>query len=290
MRWHEFVIALIFILNSQQIFAEQIQVTDDRYRIVSLASPSQRIVSLGPSMTELLFAIGAGDQVIAVDQASDYPAQIATKYKIPGGLNLDLEAILAQRPDLIIVWDSGYRSVPLERLIPSIPLYYAEPVSLADVAKTLRKFGVLTGRQIAANETAAKFEQRLNLLNQQAGKRTALNGFYELWQTPLMSIGGKHVISNSMQICGVHNIFGDSKIFVPHVEVETVLQRAPQVIITPLVNGSQSVTTYWKKWFGPRMPPIIEVDDALMSRHTVRILDAIEKLCQRVDTIHQSRQ
>lgn len=285
MRWHEFVIALIFILNCQQVTAEPIQVTDDRHRIVSLASPAQRIVSLGPSMTELLFAIGAGDQVIAVDQASDYPAQIATKYKIPCGLNLDLEAIMAQRPDLIIVWDSGYQSVPLERLIPSVPLFYSEPVSLLDVAKTLRKFGVLTGRQSTANESAAKFEQRLSVLKQQSGKRKSLNGFYELWQTPLMSIGGKHVISDAMRLCGVHNIFGDSKIFVPHVEIETVLQRSPQVIITPSANGSKTVTAYWKKWFGSQMPPIIEVDDTLMSRHTVRILDAIEKLCQRVNTI-----
>lgn len=279
------VSVFLFSFATDRVAAEHIQVTDDRGRTVQLNTPAQRIVSLGPSMTELLFTMGAGSQIIAVDQASDYPAEVNAKRKIPGGLRLDLEAIVAQRPDLIIIWDSGYQSVALERLSPAIPIYYSEPVSLADIATTLQKFGVLTGHERAARDAAYRFTQHLASLKQHYAGRKTLRGFYELWNTPLMSVGSAHIISDAMQICGVNNIFDDSTVLVPHVEIETVLQRTPQVIITTMSKDTDSVTVFWRKWFGQVMPPVVEVNDTLMSRHSIRIVDGIKQLCQQVDVL-----
>lgn len=277
---NNFPFLLLLAILAPSVFAAPPSVIDDRGRQVTLLQPAHRVIVLGPSMTELVFAIGAGPRVIAVDNASDYPAAAKALPRVGSVGMLDIERISALRPDLLVVWDSGYASTALGRLERQTALYYAEPRRLDDIPITLRKLAELTGQAATAAVIERDFNQKLSTLQSAYATRTPLRGFYQVWQSPLMTIGNRHVIHDVMQLCGVENIFADSDLTVPRVDTETVMWRRPQIIITGSYQPDTAAMAYWQQWLGQTGFVLVSINPDLFARPTPRILDGAKQLCE----------
>ncbi len=274
---------LLLSITTLPLFAEPVAVTDDRGRQLILATPAKRIISLGPSMTELLFAVGAGEQVIAVDRSSDYPSHVTALPHVGDVTGINLETILAMQPDLLVVWDSGFHSSALVTLEERIPIYYAEPRRLVDIATTLQRLAVLSGHAIEGKLASEKFSRHLDILQAKYRHAQRITGFYQVWRQPLLSIGKSHVIADVMALCGVENIFADSNLIVPHIDIEAVMQRHPQLIITGTENQDMASRRFWGTWLNPDSFTLLHVDPELLARHSPRILDGAEQLCDQVE-------
>ena len=270
--------------------AAPVAVLDDAGRAVILTEPAARIVALSPHVTELLFAAGAGEQVVGVSGFSDYPPSAALLPKIGDGSGLDLEAILALQPDLIVAWQSGvsrHRLDQLERL--GLPVFYSEPRVPADVASSLERLGLLAGSDSRARQVAERFRRDVDELQQRYSSRTPVRVFYQVWQRPLMTINGDHLISAWLRLCGAQNIFSSLPALVPSVDIEAVIAADPMAIVAGDYPGKdKNWTELWQGW--PEIQAVIAghlftVPADLLERQTPRALRAVRQLCERIDRI-----
>jgi iron complex transport system substrate-binding protein len=266
----------------------EVAVTDDAGNAIALARPAARIVSLAPHVTELLFAAGVGDRVVAAVEFSNHPAAARKLPRIGSSAAFDLERIAALRPDLAIAWGSGNppgQLAQLKRL--GIPVFVSEPRQLAGIPASLRQIGRLAGQAAAAEQAAQAFERRLAALAAaQVGKRP-VTVFYEIWNQPLMTIGGGHLISAVMSLCGGRNVFAPLSQPAAAVEREAVLAANPEAIIASGMDEARPEwLDEWRRW-----PQLIAVQQGnlffvppdLLQRHTPRILDGAEQLCAALD-------
>ena len=279
--------ALLFALIAVPAAAD-IRVTDDAGRTVVLAAPAQRIVSLAPHVTELLYAAGAGAKVVGVVQYSDYPEAAKALPRVGGYTAVDMEAVVALKPDLVIAWKSGNRNQQYDRLEKlGIPVFVNEPRSLDDVARSLETFGRLAATSTEAGVAAAAFRARRDALAARYAQRPPVEVFYQIWNKPLMTINGKHLISDVMALCGGHNVFAELPILAPTVTEEAVLAAAPQVIVASGMGDSRPEwLDSWRRW--TTLPAVVRdnlffIPPELLQRHTPRILDGATRLCEQLE-------
>jgi iron complex transport system substrate-binding protein len=262
-------------------------VLDDAQRMVRLARPAGRIVSLAPGITELLFDMGAGDRVVAVSEFSDTPDAARALPKVARAQAIDLEAIAALRPDLIVVWGSGYPPALLEALRQlSFPVYVYEPRTLESIATSIDRLGTLSASQ-SAPTIAAAFRARLLALRQRYEQRPPVRVFYQIWSNPIMTLSGRHVASEILRLCGARNVFADVLPLVATVDVESVLAARPQLIVTSEPGGvDRGALELWRAY--RQLPAVandhlVTLDADQMDRQTTRTLDAAQKLCFEVE-------
>jgi len=270
-----------------------VMVTDDTGREVRLEQPARRIVSLAPYITELLFAAGAGEYVTGVSEFSDYPQAARTLPRIGGGGGLDLEAILSLQPDLVIAWQSGNPAVQVEHLRSlGLAVYLSEPRRLGDIPATLERFGRLAGTgPVAAREIAA-FQRRLARLRQRYARRPEISVFYQIWERPLMTVNGKHLISDVMRLCGGRNVFSDLPALAPQIAVEAVLAANPEVIVAGSDDGMSShPLAVWREWpelAAVKADRLYLLPRELLVRHTPRILEGADRLCRMLEAVRRT--
>jgi iron complex transport system substrate-binding protein len=269
----------------------EVAATDDAGKLVRLARPAARIVSLSPHVTELLFAAGAGERVVAAVEYSDYPEAAKRLPRIGSYAALDLERIATLRPDLAVAWGSGNPPAQVAQLARlGIPVFISEPKKLEDIPATLRRLGLLAGT--AAAEMAARdFERRHAALREKYAGRRSVAVFYEIWNQPLMTVGGDHVISAAITLCGGRNVFAQLTQPAEAVELEAVLQANPEAIVS---GGMETVRRewleQWRRW--PQLAAVkrgnlFVVPPDLLQRHTPRLLDGAERLCEALETARQ---
>lgn len=261
-----------------------ISVRDDTGRLVEIVQPARRIVSLAPHATELLYAAGAGDYVVGAVDYSDYPPSAKTLPRVGSGGALDMEAILALHPDLVVGWQNGNPVAVLDKLQSlGVTLFRSEPRQLEDVAANLRALGHLAGTDAVAATASADYLARLQQLRARYSNQSPVTVFYQVWHQPLMTINGKHIISQLIQLCGGRNVFAEQTALVPHLDVEAVLAADPQVI----VSGEHATYPQWREdW--QRWPSLRAVRDGflfdlnpdLTQRHTPRLVQGAEALCE----------
>jgi len=264
----------------------EIRVTDDGGQPVTLAGPARRIVSLAPYITELLFAAGAGNAVIGVSEFSDYPAAARRIPRIGGGGGLDLERILALRPDLVVAWQSGNPAGQVQRLRElGLAVFVSEPRSLTGIPYTISRLARLAGTEADAQTVTDGFNRRLAALRDRYRGRARVRVYYQVWDQPLMTVNGKHLISDVIRLCGGSNVFAGLPELAPHISIEAVLQRDPQVIIVAAGRdeaGRQLAP--WRRWSrlaAVSRGQLYEIERDLLVRHTPRILDGAERLCRQ---------
>ncbi len=265
----------------------EIQVLDDTDRVVTLAAPAQRIISLAPHVTELLFAAGAGDRVVGVVSYSNFPPAAAQLPIVGGYQSLNLEAILALKPDLLVAWKSGNMQIHVERLVDlGIPVFYSEPRQLGDIATNLERLGHLAGTADKADTAAQQFRQRLRVLTQRYAGQTPLRTFYQIWHQPLMTINGEHLISQVITLCGGLNIFAELSTLAPSVDREAVLRADPEVIIASgMAKQQPEWLDDWRQWSqltAARLNQLYFIEPDLIQRHTPRILDGADIMCRQL--------
>lgn len=270
----------------------EILVTDDAGNRLVFEQPARRIISLAPHITELLFAAGAGDAVVGVSEYSDYPAAADGLPRVSGGSGLDLEAIVGLQPDLVIAWQSGNPAHQLNRLRQlDLQVFISEPRRLEDVAVSLERFGRLAGSPTRAHEQANAFRQRHAALVRRYAQRDTVSVFYSIWQRPLMSVNGEHLISDIIRLCGGRNVFATLPGLAPQISVEAVLAADPQVIIA---GGDEEELSglfeMWKRW--PELTAVqngnlFTIPRDSMVRNSPRVLDAAERLCRLLDEVRK---
>lgn len=287
-RRHLLFVVLLFM--GAAMARAEVVMTDDAGNRVVLPQPAQRIVSLAPHITELLFAAGAGSKLVGAVEFSNYPDAAQRLPRIGSHAAFDLERIAALKPDLAIVWGSGNppaQVAQLRRL--NISVFVSEPKRLEDVAASLRVLGKLAD---ATGEGAARaFEQRLGELRTRFAGVSPVTVFYEIWNQPLMTVGGGHVISDALVVCGGRNIFGALIQPAAGVELEAVLRADPDVIVASGMDKERPEwLDHWRRW--PQLKAVKNnnlffIPPDLLQRHTPRILDGAERLCAALDQARQ---
>ncbi len=274
--------------------AAEIQLTDDAGRSVSLKQPAQRIISLTPHMTELLFAAGAGAHVVGTVAYSNYPEEAQRIARIGDSAQLDLERIVALKPDLVVVWQYGNAQRQLDKLLRlGIPVYYNEPRRLPDIARAIEQLGRLAGTEAVALPAAHAFLARVAALRRRYAGRTPVTLFFQIWDQPLLTVNGEHLITDVIRLCGGRNLFAGLAPLTPEISTEAVLAADPEAIIGVTAEaGEAGNLDAWKQW--PRLRAVergnlFVIDSDLISRNTPRILDGAAQLCEQLDAARAKR-
>lgn len=264
-----------------------IRVVDDADRTVVLANPARRIISLAPNTTELLFAAGAGKYVVGTVRFSDYPAR-AKAIPVVGDANMiNMERIISLRPDLIIVWSHVDLSGQLNKLkILGVPIYYSEPRRLEDIPRSISDLGKLAGTSSEAEHAAEQFKERMAVIRQKYAGRPPITVFYQVWRRPLMTVGGRQMINDVIELCGGVNIFQGLSVTVPTVNPESVVAANPDVIVTDYDDGGDDGMAGWRAMKGLHATAwgnLIGLNSPAMGRPSPRILDGADSLCKAFD-------
>jgi iron complex transport system substrate-binding protein len=292
-----FVLAAALAVSNAALGATadaEISLVDDSGRRVTLKRPAQRIISLTPHMTELLFAAGAGARVVGTVDYSNYPEAAQRIPRIGDSAQLDLERIVALNPDLIVVWRNGNAQRQLDKLLHlGIPVFYNEPRRLADIARAIEQLGRLAGTEADALPAADAFATRAADLRRRYAGRPKVTVFFQIWVQPLLTVNGDHLISDVIRLCGGQNVFSDLKPLTPEISTESVLVADPEAIVGVTGESGQAESLeLWKKW--PRLKAVVRsnlfsIHSDLISRNTPRILDGAEQLCEHLDAARARR-
>ncbi|MEX5553105.1 cobalamin-binding protein [Pseudomonas pergaminensis] len=240
------------------------------------ALAAERVVSLAPSLSEIVAELGAADMLVGVLDGGDRPTALAHVPSVGHYGQLDMERLLSLRPDLILLWPGSVGPTQREQLQRlNIPVYVAEPHSLEQLTTQVQAIAEQLGRAEAGRQLAAHLRQRLAELRQRYRRTEPLRVFYQVWNQPLYTVGGGQIISDALSVCGARNVFDDLKLPAPQVSIEWVLQRDPERILV----GDQAQEEAWKVW--PAMAERVRlVPDKGLERPSGQMLEAVGRLCQ----------
>jgi len=268
-----------------------VTVTDDAGQTLSLPHHPQRIVSLTPGATEMLFAAGAGAQVIATVEYSDEPAAARRVPRIGDVVAIDMERLVALRPQVAVIWPGGGNPAQIEQIRRmGIPEYSQQVNSLADLPGSLRRLGQLAGTSAIAEPAARDLEARVARLRRTYGAGPHPTVLLQIWDHPIYTVGGTQLMSDALQLCGARNAFGDLRQLAPAIDVEAVIARDPDVIVAaaPPGNAAQWLAD-WKRFAtlrAVRTGHLIAFEDRRLTRLGPSLLDATEGLCQALAALH----
>ncbi|QGS51274.1 ABC transporter substrate-binding protein [Shewanella putrefaciens] len=251
-----------------------------------LAQPAKRIIALSPHAVEMLYAIGAGDTIVAATDYADYPEAAKKIPRIGGYYGIQMERVMELNPDLIVVWDSGNKAEDINQLRTlGFNLYGSDPKTLEGVAKELEELGQLTGHVEEASKAAAAYRAELIRLRVENAKKSEPKVFYQLWSTPLMTVSKNSWIQEIMSVCHGQNVFYDADSDYPQVSLENVLLTLPDVILQSEEEGNVKGVD-WRQW--PEIPAvknqhIYQLNADLLHRATPRALLGVQALCDALD-------
>ena len=265
-----------------------IEVIDDSGDKLSLNSAANRIISLSPNTTEILFHIGAGNKIVGADEYSNYPPAANDIIRVNNHAAANYELIISLKPDLVIAWQSGNGEKIITRLRElGLPVFVVETQSMADIPSLYKRLGKLSGRSKQADQQAEIFADKLQQLHQSFASRAEIRTFYQIWNDPLMTLNGDHILTDIIELCGGVNVFEDSVALVPYVNMESVLAKDPQVIISGGANQNDLWNLgIWQKWSGlsaVKNKQIYSIPSDLLQRHSDRILQGAELVCQHLE-------
>lgn len=279
-----FLLSLFFAHLSNAL----IEATDDVGNSVRLQQPAQRIISLAPNITEVLFHIGAGKQIIGADEHSNYPPVAKQILRVNNHATANYELILSLQPDLVIAWQSGNGETITRRIRElGIPIFVVETRRLTDIPKLFRQLGHLTGQSKQAQEMADLFTEDLYHLRIKNQAKKTIRTFYQIWSEPLITLNGEHMVSDVIRLCGGVNVFADAIPLVPYINIESIVAADPEVIIAGGSEQEQKMqSAQWQKWpsiSAVKNRHIYTIPADLMQRHSDRILQGAQLMCDYLD-------
>lgn len=271
-----------------------VTVVDDTGATVSLAQPAKRIVSLAPHVTELLFAVGVGKQIVGAVEYSDYPEAAKMIARVGGYSGFDLEQIVALKPDLVVAWPSGNAQAAVAKLKQlGLKVYLSEPRALDDVAVDLERLSVITGHAAEGQQAASEYRAELKRLQQRYAGAAKVRVFYQIWNRPLMTINGQHLIGHVIELCGGQNIFAALPTLAPQVDLEAVLLANPEAIIASGMGYERPEwLDEWRRWpqlAAVKSNSIYVIHPDLINRHSPRILQGAVQMCEQLQAVRQKR-
>ena len=286
-RW----LALLLVIVTDA-FADVVVVDDVNAR-VAIPVPASRVVVLAPFAVELLYEAGGAGRIVGAVDYSDYPPAARQLPRVGGGVGLDLERIVALKPDLLIGWASGNPVAVVQRLRQlGLPVFLSEPRRFEDIASNIERLGTLLGTTPVARAAAARFRSDVAALSKRYADRPPLRVFYQVLDPILFTVNGAHLISQAGAICGGQNVFGDISKLAPAINEEAVVAADPEVIIG---SGTADQWQHWRaRW--QRYPLRAVRQQALyfipadeLHRHTPRVLKGTTRLCEYLDQARRQR-
>jgi vitamin B12 transport system substrate-binding protein len=279
-----FVFCIVSLLNS-------LLVSTHLHANSTTQKHEMRIIALAPHLVELLYDLGAENQIIATSTFADYPASAKQILRVGDHSRLQIEKIIQLKPDLIIAWKSGNPLDDLARLESyGIRVEYSDPKVLDDVAHDLRWLGELVGRQNKAESLATDYENHLNRIRDTFSGLSQITTFFEIWPSPLQSVSGQSWPQQQLEVCGAANIIQNKHENYPSISLEQVLTNLPQIIIQPrsIVSPNSAFFDWQAYSFIPAVKHqfILHPDADKMYRMTRRVADEIESMCYQ---IHKAR-
>lgn len=274
--------------------ANEVCAIDDTERRICLAAPAERIVSLSPGATELLYAAGAGERVVAVVDHSDYPPEAGELPSVGSHDRLDMERLVALQPDLVIGWVTGNPAEQMERLERlGVAVFRIEPRAFEGIASALERLARLAGSEAQGRQAAERFRQGLDELAARHESAPPVPVFYQVWDSPLMTVNDEHLIGKVMTLCGGVNVFGGLARLVPRIDEEALLAADPEVI---LAGGRGEENRRWLEHW-QRFPELTAVKrdnlffvpPSLLQRPTPRLLEGSRLLCDRLEVARGRR-
>lgn len=287
--------------NTNNTFATGPEVTDDLGRLVRLDRPARRIVALSPHIVENLYSAGLGSAIVAAVEYADYPESAKALPRVGGFANFGVEAILRFKPDLVVGWVSGYSD--FNRLVTQldslgIAVYADEPRQLEDIARSINNLAILGDSVSIAQVETDRFESRLNNLRNRYRETTvrpeSVRTFYPIWPEPLQTLNGQHIVSDVIKLCGGINVFQAAPVLAPRISIEAVLAADPELIVASSSSGEPPTWlnqfSDWRRMTAVKNRQLYYIDGDLLSRHTVRMLDGADLMCNYIDRARQLRE
>ena len=278
-----FTIALLLSAAVIHASAAAISVKDDAQHTITLTQPARRIISLAPHATELLFAAGAGDDIIAVSDYSNFPEAAKKLPSVGNVFALDTERLMAFKPDLVVIWGTGNARALANKLRGQhITVFESEPRNFEMVATSIERLSILAGTETIGKSTASGFRTRLEDLRKTYRQPDASNPirvFYQVWNKPLMTLNDEHMISAAIRLCGGSNVFGKLKELSPTITIEALLASNPDVIVTGGENtDALNEWRQFKALTAVKQNRLIAIPADLLNRAGPRILDGTWQL------------
>lgn len=249
----------------------------------ALCAPKQRVISLSPANTELAYAAGLGESLIAVSAYSDYPEQAKQLEQVSDWQGLNVERIITLKPDLLLAWRGGNPQRPLDQLAAlGIPIVYLDPQSIDDVIFAIDELAQYSPNPELAQQNITKMKANLAQLKQQnTSNKQAKRVFIQLGTQPLFSAGDHTIQNDVVTFCGGENIFANSAVQWPQVSREQVLTRKPDVIVmTGNKTQEDAVKAFWHSQLDI---PIIRLNEDWFHRAGPRIINATQALCEQLN-------
>ncbi len=257
--------------------------------------PYQRIISLAPHITEMLYSAGGGDKIVGVVSYSDYPKEALTKPIIGGYNAINLEKIIQLNPDLILGWRSGNRPQDIKRLKElGFHVELFEVKTLDDIPNRIEQLGKLAGNPSQAQQTAQKLRATLNRIRQTYQHRTPITSFYQIWHQPIITMNGEQFISQAIAACGATNSYHDLSKLTASIGLESLFKRNPQLfLLGGQASFQQDWLAFWQQY--PNLQAVKNQQIYLLNnnhyqRATARLINALESLCQKVDQAREHYQ
>jgi iron complex transport system substrate-binding protein len=267
---------------------------DDQGAALRLGAPAARIVTLAPHLAEIVFSAGAGDRLVGVARFSDFPPDAKRIPQIGDAARVDIERILAIKPDLVLAWRSGNQAGDIARLERmGHQVFVTEPRRLEDIQRLLRAVGALAGSGEAAGKAALAFEAAIAELRARYAGRAPIRVFYEIWHRPLLTVNGDHMISDVIALCGGINVFAAEPALTPAVTLEAVLAARPESILG--WRSSATPRQFEAQWRGHAIEalssvPALYVAPDDIQRATPRIVNGARAICRYLDEVRTGRQ
>ena len=276
-----------------QVFAsDRLDVVDDLGNRVTLESPAMRIVSLAPHLTEILFELDVGDNVIATVSYADFPEEAKLIPRVGDAFSVNVEQLVAMQPDIIFAWETGGVNKSLRRLEDlGFTIFRNEAPSLLQIANTVQKIAALVGKADTGQRLADQYRARLAQLAQfsaknESVKEDSIRVFFQISDQDLYTVSGQHLIGQAINLCGGVNLFDSVPISVPLANLESVLRGQPDIIFITRLPESP-VSTWegrWSKLIGNNLR-VYPIDPNLISRPSTRMLDGVELMCDVIRSV-----
>lgn len=267
-------------------------VRDDAGNTVTLDKPAARVIAMAPHVTELLFAAGGGDRIVGAVNYSDYPEAAKRIPRIGSNREIDLERVIAMKPDLIVAWmhNNSERQIEMVRKL-GVPVFLSDPQTLEGIPENVARLGQLMGTGAVANSVAGELRNQLASLRARYAGRPTVRTFYQVWDKPLYTLSGKHIVTDALRLCSGENIFDKLTVTAPIVSVESVLQADPEAIFGTAEKNYGGVKL-WKPYAtltATRNGNLFTVDGDLLNRAGPRMIAGTALMCEKLELARRQR-
>ncbi len=243
---------------------------------------AERVVSLAPSLTEIMLDLQAQQALVGILDGGPRPEALVDVPSVGQYGQFELETMLSLQPDLVLYWPSSISKRQLAQLRQlGLSVFSANARSMDELAEQFAEIGALVGAQQRGTELTAQLQQRLRQMRARYQRDVPLRVFYQVWDSPMYTLGGEQIISDALRVCGAENIFADLALPAPQVSIESVIARNPDVILL----GSQRLAQMWQAWpvlRAVQLGQVLEVPDHGLERPSLQMFAALEQLCEHL--------